>query len=956
MEQLTNKNVIATLPTTEDMNITSDGGNTHTFESNDSFTFTYTRRGREFVAIATVNNIDKDEPIITGVENGQRYVNKVIRIVVEDANLDKVEVYKNSSKEGEYEQTSEIPEITSEGQYRIVATDKATNSKTVEFTLINQIERFNNKLNELLQEYSNFENTYQTQIGNISELSQTLNNIKQELQTTSSNNEIQFEKVIEQLDNTYKLGNSFIENISETEELINILKAIEIIGQKYKPLIEISEETIEVDIEDIETQINDLQQQLNDNNDLNVQVLDELKNIMLNYYNSLDSSNDYMKKYNLVSTQNIKDYIEKILSKIIDKYLEDNPVGAITYSVPQEQLTKEDVIATLPTKSDMNITSEGGNTHTFETNGSFEFVYLRRGREFRVTATVNNIDKELPIIEGVENNQRYTNVSVTPIVKDEHLSTVKLYLNDSEQPENLEVQNNQASKTISAEGKYKIVATDAVDNEAQVTFTLIDKREDYNRALNKILAKYNDFESTYTSKINAVPNVINELTEIKNSLQATGYDSQNTVYDGGIFDDVIKLLERTYNIGNNLIDYSARINQEDMVDALKALEGIGQAYKELFEVSEESLRVDIGDIETQINNMKDKLEMNTDLDIQALQDLKDLSLKYYDEISNSNNYIKQYNLTSTISIKDYIEKILGKKVDDYVRNNPIGDITYSVTADKITNKDVIATLPMKDNMKILSEGGNTHTFKTNGDFTFVYNRRGNKYEVKAWVNNIDKVAPVIKGIANGRTYTGAVTPKAKDEHIDLSNIKLYFNGVLVNTYKDGDTISDIGEYKLVAIDLAGNKTEVNFEIKEQIKSPGPVDNFTTNVYDIQDADNIIKKINANTRYDNFRKNIQTGLDYDIRRNGDLLAEEDSIATGDVLTIKGTNKKYTLIVTGDINSDGKVNSGDLVRIRRYLLNLKQLSNIEKLAADANLDGKEVGTSDMVRIRKIILNTV
>ena len=83
-----------------------------------------------------------------------------------------------------------------------------------------------------------------------------------------------------------------------------------------------------------------------------------------------------------------------------------------------------------------------------------------------------------------------------------------------------------------------------------------------------------------------------------------------------------------------------------------------------------------------------------------------------------------------------------------------------------------------------------------------------------------------------------------------------------------------------------------------------------------------------------------------------MSKDAIIATGDVLKINDT-KTYSLIVTGDINKDGKVNIKDLVRMRKYLLVKNSLDDVEKLAADCNLDDQELSIKDMVRMRVIIL---
>lgn len=72
------------------------------------------------------------------------------------------------------------------------------------------------------------------------------------------------------------------------------------------------------------------------------------------------------------------------------------------------------------------------------------------------------------------------------------------------------------------------------------------------------------------------------------------------------------------------------------------------------------------------------------------------------------------------------------------RTPPTATVSYSTTAP--TNTDVIATIVPSEEII----GDLSHTFTENGSFTFSFTDLvGNKGEVEAIVNNIDKIAPVI---------------------------------------------------------------------------------------------------------------------------------------------------------------------------------------------------------------------
>ena len=54
--------------------------------------------------------------------------------------------------------------------------------------------------------------------------------------------------------------------------------------------------------------------------------------------------------------------------------------------------------------------------------------------------------------------------------------------------------------------------------------------------------------------------------------------------------------------------------------------------------------------------------------------------------------------------------------------------------------------------------------------------------------------------------------------------------------------------------------------------------------------------------------------------------------------------------GDINGDGKINTTDLILIRRYMAEY-EVGSFNKLAADINGDGK-INTADLILIRRYL----
>ena len=206
---------------------------------------------------------------------------------------------------------------------------------------------------------------------------------------------------------------------------------------------------------------------------------------------------------------------------------------------------------------------------------------------------------------------------------------------------------------------------------------------------------------------------------------------------------------------------------------------------------------------------------------------------------------------------------------------------------------------------------------------------------------IDKTSPVITGIEEGKTYltTNKVKPQITDDN--LKEVKLLLNGQVVNNYVANSVIQEEGIYQLIATDKAGNETVVRFQIRE------PKDED----YKIEDKQ--IRNIDGSTKKTDFQKKLLLNEEYSILRNNKEIADDENIATGDVLKTK-SGKEYILIITGDINKDGVVNIKDIINLRKYILLGNNLDNTELIAADTNLDGKEINIKDLVKMRIIVLN--
>ena len=118
-------------------------------------------------------------------------------------------------------------------------------------------------------------------------------------------------------------------------------------------------------------------------------------------------------------------------------------------------------------------------------------------------------------------------------------------------------------------------------------------------------------------------------------------------------------------------------------------------------------------------------------------------------------------------------------------------------------------------------------------------------------------------------------------------------------------------------------------------------------------DQYILNIKSETTKFEFDEKLKLNIGYKIKRNEKILTNDEIIATGDILETE-EGKQYLLIVLGDITKNGKIQIYDLNKLRVCILkNEFDLDEQQKLAADCNLDGRDLNVRDLVRLRILLL---
>ena len=92
-------------------------------------------------------------------------------------------------------------------------------------------------------------------------------------------------------------------------------------------------------------------------------------------------------------------------------------------------------------------------------------------------------------------------------------------------------------------------------------------------------------------------------------------------------------------------------------------------------------------------------------------------------------------------------------------------------------------------------------------------------------------------------------------------------------------------------------------------------------------------------------------------DGSLKKDTNYIKSGDVLCIYNEVDDicYTLVVTGDVNSDGEIDLYDIIAIRKHILETEIITNQISIEASDYEDDEEIDVYDIIKIRKKILES-
>ena len=262
------------------------------------------------------------------------------------------------------------------------------------------------------------------------------------------------------------------------------------------------------------------------------------------------------------------------------------------------------------------------------------------------------------------------------------------------------------------------------------------------------------------------------------------------------------------------------------------------------------------------------------------------------------------------------------------------------------------------------------------------------------VLTVDSQGTVLS-VGNG---TAKITAKAKENNVSSSlEIQVYtpVTDLELNveqlTMQEGDSFIIVPSIYPTDASNQNVKYSVEEQTIAQVSSDGKITGVsegTTTISVISEDGNITKTIIVNVvprigedeiNWDSSLKvenSMVTGLDYKnntveqikdkiqtlykieiYNSKNELLTEKQNVVTGSTIRFIDENNvikmEYHVVLYGDVNGDGKINSTDLLVLQRHILEIEKLKGYFKTAGNISKNGKNPSSLDSLLIQRHIL---
>lgn len=268
----------------------------------------------------------------------------------------------------------------------------------------------------------------------------------------------------------------------------------------------------------------------------------------------------------------------------------------------------------------------------------------------------------------------------------------------------------------------------------------------------------------------------------------------------------------------------------------------------------------------------------------------------------------------------------------------------------ISSNPEVATIDEKGNIQAISSGNTTITVKAEEnnvqsqikitvyskvtgitlDYEEIYMQVGDTFKINAYVEPEDANNPEI-------TYTSTNTKVATIQEKGIIIARQIGETNIVVTSEENPNIYE--ECKLYVVRKMED-SEIHFD-----------NSLKVNSLEISGIDY------KNNTVEELKNKITTDLEIEIvNYKNELLGEKDLVGTGSKIRVKENGKiltQYQIILYGDANGDGKIDSIDLLVLQRHILEIQQMQEIFKKATNIHKNGKKPSSVDLLLIQRHIL---
>ena len=587
-----------------------------------------------------------------------------------------------------------------------------------------------------------------------------------------------------------------------------------------------------------------------------------------------------------------------------DETIEGFDKDTLTYTLDPVANTKTTLKISATTEYTNATLSGGGTKDLVVGNNSFEVVVTAEDGTTKKTYTINVV-REAQVLSNNANltDLKVDGTTVAGFNKDTLTYTLSAVENDKTSI-NITATAEESHATITGTGSknlvvgnnsFEVVVT-AEDGTTKKTYTINVEREaqalSNNANLSNLMVDDETVEGFNKDTLTyTLDPVANTKTTLK--ISATTEDTNATLSGGGTKDLVV---------GNN--SFEIVVTAEDGVT------------KKTYTIN----------VEREAQALSNNANLsNLMVDDETVEGFNKDTLTYtLDPVANTKTTLK-----ISATTEDTNATLSGGGTKDLVVGNNSFEVV--VTAEDGTTKKTY-TINVVREAQVLSNNANLTDLKVDGTTVAGFNKDTLTYTLSAVENSKDTIS---------------ITATAEESHATISGVGSKHLVVGNNSFEIEVTAED-----------GTTKKKYNVNITRNEAAPSGSDKITSEDYGHVISDDMIKTVlNGTTalklkdQLDNPNEELQI-WDKDSTKQ---IADGEPVGTGMLakLVIDGVIKDTkTIVVKGDSNGDGAINSADLLKIRQHLLEIAILAGPYYEASNVNND-TAINSADLLKVRQHLL---